>query len=317
MAYNAGRSPSLAPYTSESPSFQSKDPVTQKAALTSATSVYQTHVLGYWRNVTVTWCKNHMNYSLTISVDSADQNDVAYTCKIELKPWHFWARKGYKGFEIEGSYQLETYWDIKSAKFSGSPEPISDYYVALVAADEVVLLLGDNKKKAYKRTKARPALVEAVIFYKKENVFSKKSFSTRARFDQRKREHDIVVESSTSSEEKDPEMWISVDGIILIHVQNLQWKFRGNQTVLVNKQPVEVFWDVFAWLFCEPGSTHGLFIFKSSEAEAEDDENESSLSLNSSRCDGSECSGNSKYYSVVDCAKGSEFCLFLYAWKLE
>lgn len=313
MAYNVGRSPSMAPYASDQPVMQSRDPTTQKAAQTTVTSVYQTHIAGYWRNVTVTWCKNLMNYSLNISVDSVDQNNVVYNCKIDLRPWHFWAKKGYKCLEVDGS-QLEAYWDLKSAKFSTGPEPISDYYVALVVDDEVVLLLGDNKKKAYKRTKARPALVEPVHFYKKENVFGKKSFSTRARFDQRKREHDIVVESSTSGE-KDPEMWISIDGIILIHIQNLQWKFRGNQTVMVNKQPVEVFWDVHAWLFCAPGTHHGLFIFKSSEYEVEDDDNDSSLS--GTRCDGSECSGNSRYFSVQGYAKGVEFCLFLYAWKIE
>ncbi|XP_057797194.1 uncharacterized protein LOC131013165 [Salvia miltiorrhiza] len=299
MAYNVGRTQSLGAYSPE-----------QKAAQTTVTSIYQTHIAGYWRNVTVTWSKNLMNYSLSIAVDSVDQNDVIYTCKIDLKPWHFWAKKGYKCLEVDGT-QLEAYWDLKSAKFSAGPEPISDYYVALVAHNEVVLLLGDNKKKAYKRTKARPALVEPVIFYKKENVFGKKSFSTRARFDQRKRDHDIVVESSTSGE-KDPEMWISIDGIILIHIQNLQWKFRGNQTVLVNKQPVEVFWDVHAWLFCAPGTHHGLFIFKSTDF---DDENESSLS--ESRCDESECSGNSRYFSVDGYSKGVEFCLFLYAWKVE
>ncbi|KAG6390554.1 hypothetical protein SASPL_148292 [Salvia splendens] len=291
MAYNVGKSQSLAAYSSDPPFVHSKDPVTQKTAQTSVTSIYQTHIAGYWRNVTVTWGKNLMNYSLGITVDSVDQNDI-----------------------VDGS-RLEAYWDLKSAKFLGNPEPISDYYVALVANNEVVLLLGDNKKKAYKRTKARPPLAEPVIFYKKENVFGKKSFSTRARFDQRKREHDIVVESTTTRE-KDPEMWISIDGIILIHIQNLPWKFRGNQTVMVNKQPVEVFWDVHAWLFCTPGIHHGLFIFKSScELEGDADENDSSLS--DSRCDGSECSGNSRYFSADGYSKGVEFCLFLYAWKIE
>lgn len=293
----------------------SESPVHQKAAQATATSVYQAYVSGNWRNVTVTWGKVLMSYSLNISIDSLDQSDVVYTCKIEIKPWHFWAKKGYKSFQVDG-IQLDAYWDLKSAKFSGSPEPISDYYVALVAGNEVVLLLGDNSSKAYKRTKAKPGLADAVMFYKKENVFEKKSFSTRARFDQRKREHDIVVESSTSAE-KEPEMWISIDGIILIHIQNLQWKFRGNQTVMVNKQAIEVFWDVYAWLFCAPGTRHGLFIFKSSEFESEDEDNESSLS--GSMCSESQCSGVSRYYSVQggDARGGVEFTLYLYAWKIE
>lgn len=165
---------------------------------------------------------------------------------------------------------MDVYWDLRSAKFSGSPEPYGDFYFALVSNEEVVLLLGDYKKKAYKRTKARPALVEPALFYKKENVFAKKSFSTRAKFDERRKEHDIVVESSTTGP-RDPEMWVSIDGIVLIHVRNLQWKFRGNQTVLVDKQPVIVFWDVHDWLFSGPGTGHGLFIFKPEAVKSESD----------------------------------------------
>lgn len=243
--------------------------------------------------------------SLCISVESVGRQE-ACTCKIELKPWHFWARKGYKTFMVETN-QLEVYWDLRSAKFSG-PEATKDYYIALVWDEELVLLLGDMEKKAYRRTKARSPLVEAVMFYKEEHVFGKKSFSTRARFDQGK-EHDIVVESSTSGN-KDPEMWISIDGIVLIHIRNLQWKFRGNQTVLVNKQQVQVFWDVHAWLFCPPGSDHGLFIFKPGGSDADSDDE--------TQCEGSDCSGPSKYYSTRSYSKAEDqSCLFLYAWKIE
>lgn len=270
--------------------------------------MYQTHIAGYWRNVTVQWSKNLMVNSLCISVESVERDQVC-TCKLELKPWHFWSRKGYKTFMVDGS-QLELYWDFRSAKFSG-PEPNKDFYVALVSDEELVLLLGDMEKKAHKRIKARPPLVEALMFYKEEHVFGKKSFSTRARFDQRGKEHDVVVESSTAGN-KDPEMWISIDGIVLIHIRNLQWKFRGNQTVLVNKQPVQVFWDVHAWLFCQPGSEHGLFIFKpggggDGDSDGDDD----------TQCDGSDCSGPSKYYSTRSYSKAAETCFFLYVWKIE
>ncbi|KAK4413816.1 hypothetical protein Salat_2794400 [Sesamum alatum] len=307
MDYSIGaRSQSLA--SSQPASGQIKDPLTQKTPQTTVTCVYQTHIAGYWRNVTVLWNKNLMNHSLSISVDSVEQ-EAASMCKIDLKPWHFWAKKGYKTFDVDGN-QLEAYWDLRSAKFSGSPEPSADFYVALVSDEEVALLLGDQKKKAYKRTRATPALVEPMMFYKKENVFGKKSFSTRTKFDERGRQHEIVVESSTSGP-RDPEMWISIDGIVLIHIKNLQWKFRGNQTVQVDKQTVQVFWDVHAWLFCAPGSNYGLFIFKSGDPDADSDGDDSS------RGGDSECSGNSRYYSAQSYSKGTQFCLFLYAWKVE
>ncbi|KAF1863735.1 hypothetical protein Lal_00030825 [Lupinus albus] len=275
-----------------------------KVAQSTVTCFYQTNVAGCWRNVSILWCKNLMNHSLHITVYSVG-GELHYSCKIDVKPWHFWSKKGYKTFEVDGN-QVEVYWDLQSAKFSGSPEPISDYYVALVSGEEVVLLLGDYKKKAYKRTKSKPALVEAMLLVKKENVLAKKSFPTKARFDEKRKESDIVVDSSTNGP-NDPEMWITIDGIVLIHVKNLQWKFRGNQTVMVNKQPVQVFWDVHDWLFSSSGTGPGLFIFKP-EAEYEKE---------GSGVEGCDNDDNSVGCDSTLNIATLEFCLVLYAYKLE
>ncbi|RVX08246.1 hypothetical protein CK203_017779 [Vitis vinifera] len=275
---NGGRAQSFSIQTSAPPAERVTDePVTYKTAQSTVTCAYQTNIAGFWRNVTILWCKNIMNHSLSITVDSLD---------------------------------VDVFWDLRSAKFSGGPEPSADYYVALVSDEEVVLLLGDHKKKAYKRTKSRPALVDAIQFYKKENVFAKKCFSTRAKFEEKKKEHDIVVESSTSGP-RDPEMWISIDGIVLIHVKNLQWKFRGNQTVLVDKLQVQVFWDVHDWLFSNPGTGHGLFIFKPGAPEADSDRDGDS----SRGGDSDTSTGSSRYYNAR--AAAPEFSLLLYAWKID
>lgn len=284
-------------------------PLTCKTPQSTVTCAYQTNIAGFWRNITVLWCKNVMNHSLCISIDSLD-GEIHHACKIDLKPWHFWSKKGYRSFEFDGN-PVEVFWDLRSAKFSSGPEPSADYYVAVVSDEEVVLLLGDYKKKAYKRTKSRPALADAVQFYKKENVFAKKCFSTRAKFEDNKREHEIVVESSTSGP-RDPEMWISIDGIILVHVKNLQWKFRGNQTVFVDKLQVQVFWDVHDWLFTIPGAGHGLFIFKPGAPDVDSDKDGD----NSSRGGDSDTSnGSSRYYNAR--AGAPEFSLLLCAWKID
>ncbi|KAF8007429.1 hypothetical protein BT93_K1438 [Corymbia citriodora subsp. variegata] len=284
------------------------DPVTIKTAQSTVTLAYQANIAGFWHNVTITWCKNLMNHSLSITVDGLE-GDFHYTCKIYLKPWHFWSKKGYKSFDVE-SNRVDVYWDLRSAKFSGSPEPCTDYYVALVSDEEVVLLLGDYKKKAYKRTKSRPALVDAVLFYKKENVFGKKTFATRARFDEKTKEHEITVESTTLGH-REPEMWINIDGAAVIHVRNLDWKFRGNQNILVNKKPVQVFWDVHDWMFKSPGTGHGLFIFKPGLVESDSDRD------GSSRGGNSDSSAATKYYTARTGSTAPDFCLFLYAWKVE
>jgi hypothetical protein len=309
MAFRAFRSQSVSTQGSYNLSEKTtEEPVPSKVAQSTVTCFYQTNVAGFWRNVTILWCKNLMNHSLHITVDSVG-GESQFSCKIDVKPWNFWSRKGYKTFEVEGN-QVEVYWDLRCPKFTGSPEPTSDYYVALVSDEEVVLLLGDYKKKAYKRTKSRPALVDARLLVKKENVFAKKSFTTKAKFDEMRKENEIVIDSLTGSNTNDPEMWISIDGIVLLHVKNLQWKFRGNQTVMVDKQPVQVFWDVHDWLFSGSGAGPGLFIFKPGPVEAESEKEGGAV-------EGSESDDGSVAYSSSLNSATFEFCLVLYAYKIE
>uniref|UniRef100_A0A7N0RA58 DUF868 family protein n=1 Tax=Kalanchoe fedtschenkoi TaxID=63787 RepID=A0A7N0RA58_KALFE len=301
MAVHPTRASTFSYYLSSSSDKIIEPPETQKASQSIVSCLHQASIGAYWRNVTIMWSKNLMNYSMSVVVDG-NLTDTQYTCKVDLKPWHFWSKKGFKAFDVEGA-EVEVYWDLRSAKFSTSPEPISDYYVALVSDGEVVLLLGDMKKKVFKRTKSRPALVHAVLCQKTEHVFAKRTFSTRAVLDQRQEKvYDIVVESSTIGH-KDPEMWISIDGVVLIHVKNLQWKFRGNQTVMVNKQSVQVFWDVHDWLFVSPCDGHGMFIFKPIDADAE--------------TDAESANGSDRNYHSAFAKPSPDYCLFLYAWKIE
>ncbi|KAK2389003.1 hypothetical protein QL285_062634 [Trifolium repens] len=290
----------------------SEEPLPAKTAQSTVTCIYQANIGNQWRNISVLWCKSLINHTLNLKIDSIRGEQFHNNIKIEVKPWFHWNKKGCKSFEVDGN-QIDVYWDLRSAKFAGGcPEPCSDYYVTLVCDEEVVLLLGDYKKKAYKRMKMRPTIVEATLLVKRENVFAKKSFSIKAKFDEKRKESDIVVESSTVGN-KDPEMWISIDGIVLIHVKNLQWKFRGNQSVMVNKQPVQVFYDVHDWLFSVSGSGPGPgdFIFKPGPTEVEtDDKGVEGCESD----DGS--SATSGYYSTKSYTP-FESCLVLCAYKLE
>ncbi|XP_054818083.1 uncharacterized protein LOC129317743 [Prosopis cineraria] len=294
-----------------------QEPLPSKVAQSTVTHIYQANIGRSWRNVSMLWCKTLMSHTLHLTIDSTIGSKLHYTCKIDVKPWNFWSRKGYKSLDVDG-HEIEVYWDFRSAKFyGGSPEPTSDYYVAAVFEDEVPLFVGDNKKKAYKRTKSKPAQIEAMQVVKKENVFAKKTFITRARFDEKMaaatRDSEIIVESITSSGASEPEMSIFIEGVKLIHVKNLQWKFRGNETVMMNKEKsIQVFWDVHDWLFSgsdqSGGSGPGVFIFKPGHAEAEESE-----TSDREGCD-NEDGNSSVYYSTRNT---SEFCLVLCAYKLD
>ncbi|KAK9278627.1 hypothetical protein L1049_028200 [Liquidambar formosana] len=234
-------------------------------------SVYRTKIADQCRLITITWCKNLLLHGLSVSVEGPD-GENHYTCKVELKPWYFWRKQGSKRFIVEGK-PVDIFWDLKAAKFHGETEPNSEYYVAIVCDEEVVLLLGDLKKDAYRKTRCRPALIDPILVSRKEHIFGKKKFCTKVKFHEKGRFHEISIECNNRSSHGgnmnhsnsvggiDPEMEIRIDGHLVIHVKHLQWKFRGNESIHINKVRVEVYWDVHDWLF-SPGLRHALFIFK-------------------------------------------------------
>jgi Plant protein of unknown function (DUF868) len=260
----------------------------------SVVSFYETKIAGVPRQVTISWNKSLITHSFSISIEGRENGPLL--CRVELKPWPFRGRKGSKEEDVDGD-RVKIFWDMRSAKFSESPEPISGYYVALISQEEVILLVGDSKKNAYKKSKSRPSLEDPILLCKRESALSRRNFTTRARFNNWKREeHDIVIENSIPGS-KDPEMRISIDGKVLINVKNLHWKFRGSEMVLVEQSPVQVFWDVHDWVFNGPWS-QAFFVFKPGKAELPkeyDDDGE----------------------ILCNCDNLSGFCFYLNAWRTE
>lgn len=288
--------------SSEKPSDHDPAAAVTRSGQSVFMSVYRTKIADQCRLITITWCKNLLVHGLSVSVEGPE-GENQYTCKVELKPWYFWRKQGSKRFMVEGK-AVDIFWDLKAAKFNGETEPGSEYYVAVISNEEVVLLLGDLKKDAYKKTGCRPALIDPILVSRKEHIFGKKKFGTRVKFHEKGRFHEILIEcKNRGNGGLEPEMDISIDGHLVIHVKHLQWKFRGNESIYVNKTRVEIYWDVHDWLF-SPGLRHALFIFKPFT---------SSPPLKSQT---GSSSGNS--VEEVNAAGGSsEFCLFLYAWKVE
>ena len=168
-------------------------------------STNSTLITNQLRLVTITWCKNHPIHGLSVSVDGPSGHDH-HDCKLELKPWYVWRKQGSKQFEING-HIIGIFWDLRAVKFNGEGEPQSDYYVAVVSEDEVVLVVGDLKKHAFRRTKCRPAL-----------------------------ECNCTKNQCTIE--------IGIDGELVIEVKHLQWKFRGNEKIIVKEAKIDVYWDV-------------------------------------------------------------------------
>ncbi|GAB4860636.1 hypothetical protein Ancab_035798 [Ancistrocladus abbreviatus] len=302
-------------------------PVVTRSGQCVFMSVYRTKIADQCRLITITWCKNLLLHGLSVSVEDLE-GESHFTCKVELKPWYFWRKHGSKKFSVDGK-PVDVFWDLKAAKFNRETEPSSEYYVAVVCDEEVALLLGDLKKDAYKRTGCRPALIDPILVSKKEHIFGKKKFVTRAKLHGKGRMHEISIEcenkwgqnGSNVNHENDPEMGVRIDGHLAIHVKHLQWKFRGNECIHVNRLRLEVYWDVHDWLF-SPGLRHALFIFKPvGTSLASPSPSPSPLSLSSSPLSLSSTLSSQTGCSI-SAAEGfngaagpSEFCLFIYAWK--
>ncbi|TVT97553.1 hypothetical protein EJB05_57183, partial [Eragrostis curvula] len=223
---------------------------------------YLAHLRGKPCRVTVTWSKVPLGQALSISVDDYSNKCL---CKAEVKPWLFSKRKGSKVVEMQGDGNLEITWDLSNAKFGAGPEPIEDFYVALVCDLEAVLVLGDMKNNEEDRAVSPDALhSDAVMIARKEHIYAKKVYSAKARFLDIGQVHHISIECDTAGV-RDPCLEIRIGKKRVLQVKRLAWKFRGNQTIYVDGLPVEVLWDVHDWLF---GSSSGcaVFLFQSGQS---------------------------------------------------
>lgn len=160
-----------------------------------------------------------------------------------------------------GSNSINILWDLSCAKFSSSPEPIENYYLAVVVNQELILVLGDMEKELHKKMNYSIISSKNSVFVSKtEHVFGKKLYSTSAQFCGKGQVHEILIECDANPGD-DPVLSIRIDGKMVMQVKRLQWKFRGNYTILVDGLPVEVYWDVYSWFFGKLMG-NGVFLFQ-------------------------------------------------------
>ncbi|CDP03641.1 unnamed protein product [Coffea canephora] len=246
---------------------------------------------------------NLMGQGVSIGIRSSTNECV---CKVDIKPWLFTPRKGFRSSEAD-STAIDIYWDFSSAKFGFGPEPLEGFYLAVAFNQELVLLLGDLQKEVYKKIGTSPVASNTVFIAKREHIFGKRVYTTKAQFCDHGPIHDIEIECDTGGI-NDPSLAISVDSRAVLQVKRLRWKFRGNETILVDGLPVEVYWDVHSWFF---GNVMGnaVFLFQTCLSAEKLRNSHSTVSSNPSvfSRSGSQKSGS----------RGEGFSLILYAWKNE
>ncbi|CAM8984169.1 unnamed protein product [Rhodiola kirilowii] len=285
-------------------------------------STYRTKLAGQCRLITITWFKDLLLHGLSVAVQGP-VSDTQYTCKIQLKPWTFWKKHGVKNFTVDHKL-VSVAWDLRGAKFRGETEPQANYYVALICDSDVVLLLGDLKTTAFKKTGCRPALIDPILVSRKEHVFGRKRFSTKAKFRENGAVHEISIECFNADKSDpdpnpnpNPTMAIRIDGERLVVVKHLQWKFRGNESVFVDGMRIEIFWDAHDWLFGS-GPRNAVFVIRPGSSPESSPVVSSTLGsfLMSTEAD----DGGDGTVSDMGTGLGNgsvRFSLFLYAWKID
>ncbi|XP_074264491.1 uncharacterized protein LOC141586978 [Silene latifolia] len=161
---------------------------------------------------------------------------------------------------------------ICSAKFGSWTEPLEGFYLAIVCDKHMILLLGDMRKEAFKKTSATSVPITPLLLQKGSMFMGRNTKN-------------------------------------FMQVKRLQWKFRGNHTILVDGIPVEVFWDVHSWLFgTSPGSA--VFMFRTSLSAEK-------LWVSQPLCDPTllHWSQSQRFRDSQSHQLG--FSLILYAWKQE
>ncbi|RWR82373.1 DUF868 domain-containing protein [Cinnamomum micranthum f. kanehirae] len=209
--------------------------------------------------IIVTWCKNLMGQGLSVNIG----DDPSCICKVDTNSWPFTKKKGTRSFE-SGKSKINIFWDVSSARFESGPEPSDGFYVVVVIDSELGLLLGDmGEEEAIKKFHTNAQIANFYLVARKEHVFGKTLYSTKARFCDHGIDHDILIKCrGENGGLKDSELSISIDRRRVIHVKNLQWKFRGNQTLFIDGLPVDMMWDVHDWFFNSSASGYGVFMFR-------------------------------------------------------
>ncbi|KAL5980527.1 hypothetical protein ACLOJK_028435 [Asimina triloba] len=241
------------------------------AAQTSANSNLTTSFYHTTHGLAVlTWSRTLLTNAL--SIDIHIQESTA-SFRLRLTPWLFWKKKGSEASHLSRA-TIEFHWDLSRAKFHSGPEPHSGFFVAVTYNRQMLLLLGDSHHAAYSKTQSARLPKQPQLVMRREHVFGRRSYATRAVIAGQPRE--ILIECGGRDESR---LSISIGGKRVLQVKRLRWKFRGNEKIIYDGVPVQVSWDVYNWLFDYEGGgeddddhRHAVFIFRFENELGEEEE---------------------------------------------
>ncbi|KAA8527596.1 hypothetical protein F0562_034689 [Nyssa sinensis] len=192
-----------------------------KASQNLVTCIYQCKLFGKSCLITIAWSKNLMGQSLSVEIEDLSTQCL---CKVDVRPSLFSKRKGSKCLELN-SAKIDLYWDLSLAKFGTGPEPLEAFYLAVLCKGEMVLLIGDLRKEAFKKTNATPALSNAMFISKREHIFGKRVYVTKVQFCDHGQIHELSIECDTVGVD-DPCLLIRIDSKVVMKFSCFKLVYR-------------------------------------------------------------------------------------------
>ncbi|KAG6701627.1 hypothetical protein I3842_08G174500 [Carya illinoinensis] len=220
------------------------------------TCVFQTQLRGSPSYLTLTWSRTLFSHSLTIHATDF------FSITVSLHPStfsFFRTRPGSKSIYLtRGRHRrIKLYWDFTRAEFiRNSAEPEACFYIAISCNAKLEFFLGDLFDELTRRSGLimTRQLSEPALLSRREHVFGRRNYVSRAQFLGSK--HEFGIECSGGA------LRVKVDGEISLVIKRLAWKFRGNEKFFLGGNEVEFFWDVFNWVNGNGGNGHGVFVFQ-------------------------------------------------------
>ncbi|XP_008777988.1 uncharacterized protein LOC120107807 [Phoenix dactylifera] len=214
--------------------------------------------------IRVTWSRSHVGPALSIGVDDSpslrDWKPTSMNSRLLRK------KKGSESYAL-GSSVVDLRWDISSAKYGPGPEPTDDFYVAIIVDAQFGLLLGDMSRDYIERFEEKIPVAEFSMFSRREQVLGHSLHSTKARFREDGRDHEITIRCKEDGwDAKESELSVCVDKKRVVYVRRLRWNFRGNQTIFIDGTPVDMMWDLHDWWFSSPSGGYAVFMFRTRSA---------------------------------------------------
>nr|XP_010312141.3 uncharacterized protein LOC104644367 [Solanum lycopersicum] len=335
------------PHNSEDSETTSASPPPSQVPQNLVTCIYQAQICGSPVYLTLTWSKNLFSHSLLVHAPDL----ISITIPLHQSSFAiFKARPGSKSVhpvQLHDRKKMKVHWDFTLAKFNqNSAEPEGCFYIAITCNARLEFFLGDMLTELTGRARLVSGCCtgDLTLLSRREHVFGRRSYTTRARIMGVK--HEFVIECAGGV------LKVKVDGKTSLVVKRIGWKFRGNERILVGQVEVTFFWDVFNWVNknCDNhkfrhGHEHGVFVFqvgdggvwpemggaekklmrKSLSATAGTMSTPLSVSLSPSpSCssvlqwaeENSEC-GRSSWSSIRSYGSNEGFSLLLYAWRKD